>query len=82
MMTLFNKLILGTLGLLPASVVLAAPALGAVEKQPLNLNAIGMFFVFVLGTLAITWWAAPIHFGLLHSRRRYQRLSEWPGDCR
>lgn len=35
----------------------AAPLLTA-EKQPLNLHAIGMFFVFVLGTLAITWWAA------------------------
>ena len=28
------------------------------EQQPLNLHAIGMFFVFVLATLAITWWAA------------------------
>ncbi|AYF86359.1 cation acetate symporter [Pseudomonas sp. JS3066] len=28
------------------------------QKQPLNLHAIGMFFVFVLATLAITWWAA------------------------
>ncbi|BAU74713.1 cation acetate symporter [Metapseudomonas furukawaii] len=28
------------------------------EKQPLNLHAIGMFFVFVVATLAITWWAA------------------------
>ncbi|MDA8482869.1 cation acetate symporter [Pseudomonas resinovorans] len=28
------------------------------QKQPLNLNAIGMFFIFVLATLAITWWAA------------------------
>ncbi|OYT94992.1 MAG: cation acetate symporter, partial [Pseudomonas sp. PGPPP3] len=35
----------------------AAPLLTA-EKQPLNLHAIGMFFIFVLGTLAITWWAA------------------------
>ncbi|MDH4609933.1 cation acetate symporter [Pseudomonas sp. BN102] len=34
----------------------AAPIVA--EKQPLNLNAIGMFFVFVLATLAITWWAA------------------------
>ncbi|WP_342244215.1 cation acetate symporter [Pseudomonas sp. OTU5201] len=34
----------------------AAPLVA--EKQALNLNAIGMFFVFVLGTLAITWWAA------------------------
>ncbi|GLZ87891.1 cation acetate symporter [Metapseudomonas resinovorans] len=28
------------------------------QKQPLNPHAIGMFFVFVLATLAITWWAA------------------------
>ncbi len=28
------------------------------QKQPLNLHAIGMFFIFVLATLAITWWAA------------------------
>ncbi|MFP5339682.1 MAG: cation acetate symporter, partial [Gammaproteobacteria bacterium] len=28
------------------------------EQQPLNLHAIGMFFVFVIATLAITWWAA------------------------
>ncbi|WP_375739812.1 cation acetate symporter [Pseudomonas boanensis] len=37
-------------------VALAAPI--TAEKQPLNLHAIGMFFVFVLGTLLITWWAA------------------------
>ncbi len=35
----------------------AAPTIVA-EKQPMNLHAIGMFFVFVLGTLMITWWAA------------------------
>ncbi|MGQ7815022.1 cation acetate symporter [Metapseudomonas furukawaii] len=42
--------------------LLALSPLGAVAaeapKQPLNLHAIGMFFVFVLATLAITWWAA------------------------
>ncbi len=37
---------------------MAAPDLGATEKQPLNLHAIGMFFVFVLMTLGITYWAA------------------------
>ena len=39
------------------------------QKQPLNLTAIGMFFVFVLGTLGITYWAAPhqVHLGLLHA---------------
>ena len=42
-----------------ASLAWAGP--GAVEeaqKQPLNLTAIGMFFVFVLGTLGITYLAA------------------------
>jgi cation/acetate symporter len=40
-----------------AGLLLATPALAA-DQQPLNLHAIGMFFVFVLATLAITWWAA------------------------
>ncbi|MEY4505038.1 MAG: hypothetical protein RL154_1335, partial [Pseudomonadota bacterium] len=31
---------------------------GPVEKQGLNLNAIVMFFIFVLATLGITYWAA------------------------
>ncbi|VAV90584.1 Acetate permease ActP (cation/acetate symporter) [hydrothermal vent metagenome] len=33
-------------------------ALGEVEKQPLNITAIFMFFIFVMATLGITWWAA------------------------
>ncbi len=36
----------------------AGPALEAAQKQPLNLSAIGMFFLFVLMTLGITYWAA------------------------
>jgi cation/acetate symporter len=36
----------------------AGPDVGAVERQSLNLPAIGMFFLFVLGTLAITYRAA------------------------
>ncbi|MGE8409488.1 MAG: cation acetate symporter [Pseudomonas sp.] len=48
-------LALGALLLAP-SLAFAAPIVA--EKQPINLHAIGMFFVFVLGTLAITWWAA------------------------
>ena len=37
----------------------AAPATtGPVEQQPLNVIAISMFLVFVLLTLAITYWAA------------------------
>ena len=42
--------------LLTPALAVAAPIVA--EKQPINLHAIGMFFVFVLGTLAITWWAA------------------------
>ncbi|MDH1054687.1 cation acetate symporter [Pseudomonas alcaligenes] len=34
----------------------AAPLVA--ERQPVNMTAIGMFFVFVMATLAITWWAA------------------------
>ena len=30
----------------------------ATVRQPLNLHAIGMFMVFVVFTLGITWWAA------------------------
>src|SRR5574337_767739 len=37
---------------------LAADAVGAAQKQPLNLTAIGMFFAFVVATLGITYWAA------------------------
>ena len=37
---------------------LAAPDLGAAQKQPLNWHAIVMFFVFVLMKLGITYWAA------------------------
>ncbi|WP_397469041.1 cation acetate symporter [Pseudomonas tohonis] len=44
-------------GLLLAPISAFAAPLVA-EKQPINLHAIAMFFVFVVGTLAITWWAA------------------------
>ena len=47
-----------TLALLAPAVAMAGPDLGAAEKQPLNWHAIGMFFVFVLMTLGITYWAA------------------------
>ena len=40
------------------ALALAAPDLGAAQKQRLNWHAIGMFFVFVLMTLGITYWAA------------------------
>lgn len=38
--------------------VLAAPMIDAAPPQPLNVHAIGMFLVFVVFTLCITWWAA------------------------
>ena len=44
--------------LLHSGLLLASPALDAGQRQPLNLHAVGMFMVFVLFTLCITWWAA------------------------
>ena len=45
--------------LLAAGAAFAAPgSIGEVEKQPLNIAAIGMFIVFVGSTLGITYWAA------------------------
>ena len=46
------------LSLLLPALAIAAPDLGATQEQPLNWHAIGMFFVFVLMTLGITYWAA------------------------
>lgn len=37
---------------------IAAPAIEGGERQPLNVEAIAMFLVFVLATLGITKWAA------------------------
>jgi cation/acetate symporter len=49
----------GALALLGAAgAAWAGDAIGEAQKQPLNLTAIGMFVVFVLMTLGITWWAA------------------------
>jgi cation/acetate symporter len=54
----------GGLGAIATGLVLTGPALaagaleGATQTQPTNWNAIGMFLVFVLLTLAITKWAA------------------------
>ncbi|TAH40797.1 MAG: cation acetate symporter [Betaproteobacteria bacterium] len=54
-----SRLGAGLLGLSAPAIALAAgPAMDAAQKQPLNLHAIGMFFVFVLMTLGITYWAA------------------------
>ena len=48
---------LGGLGAL-SSAWAAGAVEGAVDKQGLNVAAIGMFFLFVLGTLFITYRAA------------------------
>lgn len=41
------------------NLALAAPAaVGSVEKQPINITAVGMFVFFVAVTLGITYWAA------------------------
>ncbi|MDG4552443.1 MAG: cation acetate symporter [Candidatus Contendobacter sp.] len=37
---------------------MAAPDVGQAQKQALNVHAIVMFFIFVLATLGITYWAA------------------------
>ncbi len=49
------KALLALFALMPAG---AFAAIDAGTRQPLNLHAIGMFFVFVMATLVITWWAA------------------------
>src|SRR4051812_45547779 len=52
-------LAIGALALGVADPAFAAGGdLGAVEKQALNPTAIVMFFLFVVGTLGITYWAA------------------------
>jgi cation/acetate symporter len=46
-------LALGWMGL-----AVAAPDVGQAQKQAINIHAIVMFFIFVLMTLGITYWAA------------------------
>ena len=53
---LFSKFSL--LALLPVASSIFAADIGATAKQPLNIEAIGMFCVFVLVTLSITYWAS------------------------
>jgi cation/acetate symporter len=57
------KLMVGALGAavpapLPTLAFAAGGDLGAVDKQAINPTAIIMFFIFVVGTLGITYWAA------------------------
>ncbi|WP_296575708.1 cation acetate symporter [Zoogloea sp.] len=53
-----KQLLAATLLALASAGALAADAVGVAQKQPLNLTAIGMFFVFVVATMGITYWAA------------------------
>ncbi|HRP22763.1 MAG TPA: cation acetate symporter [Thauera sp.] len=55
---LLSRLGTGLLVLSLPALALAKGDMGQMEKQPLNFHAIGMFFVFVLLTLGITYWAA------------------------
>lgn len=48
----------GALALLPAAALAAGALEGEAQKQATNWHAIGMFIVFVLATLGITYWAA------------------------
>ena len=52
-------LVAGALALLDPALAAAADAVtGEVQRQPVNIPAIVMFFLFVSGTLGITYWAA------------------------
>ncbi len=54
-----NLFLLGGMGLMAQMPAWAAGAIeGEVKKQPINIAAIGMFLIFVLSTLGITYWAS------------------------
>jgi cation/acetate symporter len=58
-MKAIRRLLVGSVVLGVSLTASAAPgALQEVHRQPINLAAIGMFLVFVVATLAITYWAA------------------------
>lgn len=46
------------LGAISASALAAGADMGQLQRQPTNWTAIGMFSLFVVGTLFITKWAA------------------------
>ncbi|HRL01224.1 MAG TPA: cation acetate symporter, partial [Vitreoscilla sp.] len=53
-----KKLLLTSLAMAASTLVMADALTGDVEKQAVNIPAIVMFFIFVAGTLYITFWAA------------------------
>jgi cation/acetate symporter len=52
------KFVAAALALGWVGLAVAAPDVGQAEKQGLNIHAIVMFFIFVMATLGITYWAA------------------------
>ena len=57
-MKLRNSLMFAAMSLMASGGVWADALTGDVEKQPLNIAAIVMFFIFVGFTLGITVWAS------------------------
>ncbi len=53
-----KKILFSCLGFLATHAAWAEALTGEVKKQPLNIAAIVMFFIFVGATLYITYWAA------------------------
>ena len=53
-----KKLLLASLAMAASTFAMADALTGDVEKQAVNIPAIVMFFIFVAGTLYITYWAA------------------------
>ncbi|MGN5478769.1 hypothetical protein ACTMU2_22345 [Cupriavidus basilensis] len=74
----------GTL-LLSTAALAAGGDLGQAVKQPTNWTAIGMFVLFVIGTLFITQVGRKeddVRRRVLYGRWRHYGLPERPGDCR
>ena len=53
-----KKLLRASLAMAASTFAMADALTGDVEKQAVNIPAIVMFFIFVAGTLYITYWAA------------------------
>ena len=53
-----KKLLIASLAMAASTFAMADALTGDVEKQAVNIPAIVMFFIFVAGTLYITYWAA------------------------
>jgi len=58
MKTAFRHPALFAAALAAPAITFAGPAIEAAEKQPLNMPAIGMFMLFVVFTMGVTYWAS------------------------